>query len=363
MKTELQQNREARNEYARMARNLLEQDTGSRFTAAHQASYDRYVAQIERLDDEIKVLERAREGLADERVQDAIDTAYRERRAPRDPLMDTFLRNGEIGFTAEQQLAIRNTMSTTTGSQGGFTVPTEVATRFADILKDYSSVRRAAEVITANTGGPFGWPISDGSAETGEVLAENAAASALDPSFATASLQTWRFSSKIFTCPVELFQDSNLDIEGYILNRAASRIGRIQNTLYTTGNGAGTPTGFSAAAAVGKIGQTGETITIIHDDIVDLSGSVDPAYRLKGAVFMTSDAGRKVLLKLKDSQARPLYLPSALGEQESIAGYPLLVNNDIAVPAANARSLFFGSFESGYKIVRFIAGVHFQIHG
>jgi HK97 family phage major capsid protein len=342
--------REAKNEYGRLARNLLDQNPGRRFTAANQTKYDGYIDSIERLNTQITAAERALEGRADETVQDAIDAVYSWRRAPRDELTDTFIRKGMDGFTDDQRRAIRNTMSTTTGSQGGFSVPTLVANRFADILKDYSAVRRTAEVITTETGGPFGWPISDGSAETAELVAENATATGLDPSFATVPLVTWKYSSKTIAVPFELMQDSNLDIENYVLDRFAARIGRLQNTHFSVGTGTGQPTGFSAAAAVGKTGTTGQTLTVIHDDLIDLTGAVDPAYRAKGAVFMTSDAGRKVLLKLKDSQARPLYLPNALGEPESVMGYELVTNNDVAVPAANARSLFFGSWRVGYKV-------------
>ena len=344
---------EAKNEYGRMARNLIDQNPGKMWTAGHQAQYDDYVASAERLGDQITALERARDGYADANVQDAIDTAYRERRAPRDPLMDTFLRQGMNGFSDEQQLAIRNTMSTTTGSQGGFTVPSEVATRFSDILKDYSAVRATAEVITMKTGSVFGWPISDGSAEVGERLAENATATASDPSFSSASLQTWKYSSKIFTVPVELLQDSNLDLEGYILNRAAARIGRIQNTDFTLGTSGGQPTGFSAAASTGKVGLTGQTTSIIYDDLVDLIGSVDPAYRKKpGTCFMLSDAAWKIIRKLKDTtNARPLFLPADGIQPETLMGYPVQVNPDCAVMAANARSVFFGNWNVGYKVL------------
>ena len=213
----LRQLREARNANARAVLDLNNKTPGSQWTPKSQQCHDGYMATIERLDGEITAAERKRDGLADARVQDAIDAAYRERRAPtRDPLLVTFLREGESGFTADQQIAIRNTLSTTTGSQGGFTVPSLVAARFADIMKDYSPVRRSAEVITTDTGNVFGWPISDGSAETAEVLAENVTSTALDPSFATVPMQTWRYSSKFVAVPMELLQDSNLDMEGYI---------------------------------------------------------------------------------------------------------------------------------------------------
>lgn len=350
----IKQLREARNEHARQARNLMDNNPGKMWSPAHQSAYDSHIESIERLDGEITATERSRAGHADVTVQDAIDTAYRERRAPpRDELTNAFIRQGESGFTADQKLAIRNTMSTTTGSQGGFSVPSLVASRFADLMKAFSGVRRVAEVLKTATGGPYNFPSSDGTAEVGERLAENAAASSLDPSFATASLQAWKYSSKIFTVPFELLQDSMLDVEGYVLGRGAERIGRVSNTDFTTGNGTGQPTGFTGAAGSGKVGTSGQTLTVIHDDLIDLVHSVNTAYRQipQGLAFMMADTSFKVVRKLKDSSLRPLYLPSEDGTSpETILGYPVVVNDDVAAMAANAKSIFFGNWFRCYKV-------------
>lgn len=344
---------EARVEHKRLVRNLIDRNKGKAWGATQQREFDDHIAAIDRLDSDILARERTRDGQADATIQDAIDTAYRERRAPCDRLFDTFVRNGASGFTDQEILAIRNTMSTTTGSQGGFAVPTLVADRFADLLKDSSGVRRVAEVLKTATGGAFGYPTSDGTAETAELVAENASATALDPSFGTASLQAWKYSSKVFTVPFELLQDSMIDIEGYVLRRAAARIGRLSNTHFTTGTGTGQPTGFVGAAGSGKVGTTGETTSVIHDDLVDLIHSVNTAYRQTqlGLAFMTADATFKSIRKIKDATTnRPVYLPSDGVQPETLLGYPVVCNDDIAVMAANAKSIFFGNWFECYKV-------------
>jgi HK97 family phage major capsid protein len=345
--------REARIASARAIHDLHVKYPGRMWTATVQDASDSYMNAIERFDIEISAIERARAGEADATIQDAIDTAYRERRVvPREPLLDTFLRKGEGGFSDQQKLAIRNTLSTTTGSQGGFTVPSDAASRFADILKNFSGVRRVAEIFKTTTGNVFSYPTSDGTAETGERLAENATATALDPSFGSAPLQTWKYSSKIFAVPFELLSDSNIDIEAYIFSRAAARIGRITNTDFTVGTGTAQPQGFAGVAGVGKVGTTGQTLTVIHDDLVDLVHSVNTAYRqtLQGLAFQMADSSFKVVRKLKDTSGRPLYLPDDGDSPESILGYPVVVNDDVAVMAANAKSIFFGNFFIGYKV-------------
>src|SRR3546814_11673151 len=70
------------------------------------------------------------------------------------------------------------------------------------------------------------------------------------------------------------------------------------------------PNGLITAATVGKTGTTGQTLTVIYDDLVDLEHSVDPAYREGGnCSFMMADGSVKTIKKIKDSQGRPIFIP------------------------------------------------------
>src|SRR6185312_9562101 len=128
-------------------------------------------------------------------------------------------------------------------------------------------------------------------------------------------LPVYKFSSKVITVPIELLQDSVIDVEQFITARIASRLGRIQNQKFTVGAGSGSsePNGVVTAASLGKAGTTGQTTTVIYDDLVDLLHSVDPAYRNLGRCrFMLNDASLAVISKLKDSSGRPVFLPGYL---------------------------------------------------
>jgi len=58
---------------------------------------------------------------------------------------------------------------------------------------------------------------------------------------------------------------------------------------------------------------------------------------------MFSDAALKVIKKLLDSQNRPLWLPDVAGNAPAtILGYGYQINQDVAVPAASAKSIVFG---------------------
>jgi HK97 family phage major capsid protein len=127
------------------------------------------------------------------------------------------------------------------------------------------------------------------------------------------------------------------------------------NNKFTLGTGTGMPFGISPRATTGKTGITGETVTLIYDDLVDLQHSVDPAYREGGNCrFMMNDASLKVIRKLKDGQARPIFVPgyeqgNPGGMPDTLLGNPIQINQDVATMAANAISVLYGDF-SYYKI-------------
>jgi HK97 family phage major capsid protein len=330
-----------RSHLAREMRGLLAQRPGKLFGAKEQRSFDERLLQMDRLDSQLAELETP--VVADEHLDAAT--------APTG-VATAWLRGG-VRALSPAQVAVYNTLSSTSGSQGGFTVPATVSRRLIDALKDFSGVRRVAEVVVTESGGPLSLPTSDGTSEVAELLVENATATAANPSFGTATLNSFKYSSKIFTLPVELLQDSEIDIEQFVLDRAAARIGRLTNTHFTVGTGSGQPQGFVGVAAVGKTGAVGQTATFTHDDIVDLMHSVDPAYRQDprgGVAFMLSDAGLKAARKLRDTAGRPLYFPSDGSTPDRLLGYDVVVNNDVPTAAASAKTIFFGNWRQGYKV-------------
>lgn len=254
-------------------------------------------------------------------------------------LLNKYMREGE-------PLRIRNTMSTTTDSQGGHTVKTEVAGSMLNAMKAYGGMREAGTVFQTSQGNPMSWPTSDGTSEIGELVDENYSATDEDPSFGTKALPVYKYSSKVVTVPIELLQDPTVDMEAYIRGRIVTRFVRATNPHLTTGTGSGQPTGVVNAVTVGKTGTSGQTTSIIYDDVVDLEHSVDPAYRISAKCgFMFSDGTLKVIKKLKDEIGRPLWLPGLAGKASStVLGYRFTINQDMAVPAASAISMLFGDF-------------------
>lgn len=343
--------RERRNGLAIEARKLLDESKDAKWTPENQTKYDGLTGEIVDIDSRI------------EREQKLLDLAAEERIQHRDPkeknddplsdikIFDSWMRRGEKGLSAEQAAKLYNTMSTTTGSEGGYTVPTTVASELIESLKLFGGMRSVAEMLTTAQGNPLSYPSTDGTAEVGELLAENTSAAALDPSFGTVALNVFKYSSKIIAVPIELLQDSSVDIEAFVRRRIVERIGRIENQHFTTGTGTGQPRGIVTASAAGKVGTTGQTLTVIYDDLVDLLESVDEAYQLGGTTqFMFAQTVRGLLRKLKDTAGRPIWTPGyeagiTAGAPDLLLGKGVVINNDMPVPAANAKSIIYGDMK------------------
>ena len=351
----IQSLREERTAKAREYRNILDNNSGP-LSDEVKTKLDELEAGITGIEDRITREQRVLD-LEAEKV--AVEAVAERTKTPTKDLFSKWLRNGDRGMTSDDWQAIRNTMSTTTAGEGGYTVATEVATYVMDAMKAFGGMRQVATILRTDQGNPMTWPTSDGTTEVGEILAENASATDLDVSFNTKNLPVYKYSSKVVTVPIELLQDSNVDIEAFVRARIAQRLGRITNTHFTTGDGSSKPTGIIAAASVGKTGASGQTTTVTYADLVDLEHSVDPAYRVN-CKWMFHDSTLKAIKKLLDSQNRPLWLPGiSVKEPDTILGYTYQINQDVATMAATAKSIAFGDF-SKYVIRDVMAMTYYR---
>lgn len=319
--------------------------------AVDQPIYDAGIAQVEHIDAQIARIETvnalAVEASQTEQIAERSERVARDHNNPYAAVYAKWLRGGDKALTAEDHAVIRNTMSTTTGSEGGYTVPTEVAGTVLDALKAFGGMRAGATTLVTASGNPMSYPTSDGTSEVGEIVAENGVAADADLTFGTKDLPVYKYSSKVVTVPIELLMDSTVDVEAFVAARLVTRLGRITNTHFTTGTGSSQPNGLITASGTGKTGASGQTLTVTYDDLVDLVHSVDPAYRDGGACqFMMNDSSVKIIKKLKDGEGRPVFLPAydlaANGKLDQVLGYSIIVNQSVAAMAANAKSIAFG---------------------
>jgi HK97 family phage major capsid protein len=260
-----------------------------------------------------------------------------------------------------------------TGASGGYIVPPQFLQQLVEAQLAYGGMRQISTIIntSAQGGADLPVPTDNDTAQAGAILSEAGALPAQDiGAFAQTVLHSYMYTSKLVKVSIQLMQDAFFPMEPYLAVKLAIRLARIQNTHFTVGTGAAQPNGVITAATLGKTGLSGQTLTVIYDDLVDLIHSVDPAYRvgtpgvprqlyvgngvpMPRPCFMFHDSTLKILRKLKDTQGHTLWAPPGMvypgfaGQApDTILGYPYIVNNDVPVMAANAKSILFGDFSN-----------------
>ncbi|RJT26913.1 phage major capsid protein [Buttiauxella izardii] len=269
-----------------------------------------------------------------------------ERRAA---AFDRLLRHGFSELTSEERQAVKElrAQGTTPDDKGGYTVPTQMRNTIIDSMKVYGGIASVAQILNTSNGQDISWSTSDGTAEEGELLAENAAASEGDVTFGTAILGAKKLSSKIIRVSNELLQDSGVDIEAYLAGRIAQRIGRGEAKYLVQGTGAGTPQQPKGLAA-SVTGTTSSSAAAAFNwkDMNALIHSLDPAYR-GGPSFRWAfnDATLANIEQMEDTQGRPLWLPDITGgTPATVLGIPYVIDQAIENAAASKKFIYLGDF-------------------
>lgn len=258
---------------------------------------------------------------------------------------------------AEQRQWEYRAQGIATGGAGAFTVPDELMRSLEIALLTFGGMRQRSTIIRTGTGAPLPFPTVNDTSQVGVILAENTAVANQDVTFAQLVLDAYKYSSKQVLVSAELLQDSSVDIGGMLGNLLGTRIGRIQNTHFTTGTGTAQPNGIITASATGFTAPNADAqvTTWKYTSIVELEHSVDPAYR-PNAAFMMADSSIKKTKLILDTTGRPLWAAGIAGSApDTLMGYPLVINQDIAAMAANAKSVVFGDL-SAY-LVRDVLGI------
>lgn len=329
-------------------------------------TFSRALTDVERLSQDIETEERI--GRLDKVMTGATDLPAPTRAASDEDAQyakafDAYMRNGINGLEVEQRQMLMKAANpfdiraqgTTSGSVGGYLIPTETLNRMTETLKAFGGIMGVANVLNTGSGNPINWPSNDDTANVGAILTENTQITAQDLAFGQKTLGAYTYTSKLILVSWQLLQDQVFNLDGFIARKVGERIGRALSAHLASGSGSGQPEGLFTNATTGKTGTTGQTTSVIYDDLIDLIHSVDPAYRTKGR-FVMADSSLKVIRKLKDSQNRPLWEPSVqTGVPDNLLAYPVTIDQGAPTMAASAKSIGFGDINAGY-IVRQVAG-------
>ena len=111
----------------------------------------------------------------------------------------------------------------------------------------------------------------------------------------------------------ELVQDAAFDITAFVAEKAGQEV--------AIAHGAVAGPAIAAAATVGK---QGAAVAPVYADLVDLIYSVKQQYRrAPKRGFIMNDATMGGVMKLLDSQNRPIFIPGDLTRPDTILGFPV----------------------------------------
>ena len=223
-------------------------------------------------------------------------------------------------------------------------------------MRRFNSVYSVAEVYRTADGNNYRVPTMDDTDNKAVILGEGQPTTGQGVAFGSVVLTAYKYSTKAVAVSLEMLQDAVFNVESYVERALTERVGRATAEHFTKGTGTNEPRGIVLDSQ--RLAETiGATTPITYDMIVDLTMSVDPAYRGMGmASFMCNSATLGTLMKIKDGDGRPIFqiTPGYTGTISEplgrILGWPVVVNDEMDSQATSgAVFLLFGDL-SAYKV-------------
>ena len=192
------------------------------------------------------------------------------------------------------------------------------------------------------------------------VFAQGSAIGESDPTFQQfITLNAYKYAFLVQVSR-EMIEDSGVDLLGFLSRQTGISIGVAVNKALTTGTDSTMPNGIAVAAGSGITGGTGVSGAFTADNLIDLSYSVNSAYRrMPGTGWQMAATSLAATRKLKDTVGQYLFQPSLqAGQPDTLLGYPIYENPDLAAAGTGAKSVLFGHLPSYY--VRMAGPIRFD---
>ena len=267
------------------------------------------------------------------------------------------LRKDYRRMRAELMHGEQRALSINTDTAGAYTIPDGFIPNLEKALLWFGGMRQVARIMRTTGGELISMPTANDTGNVGARIQENTAVSEQDITFGAIQLRAHKYTSRLVRVPVELLQDSAFDIASELGTMLGERIGRIQNTEFTTGTGNTMPLGIAQAAAAGVTAAGASDITA--DEIIGMVHALDPAYRAQGPGWMMRDSTVRYVRRLKDGFGNYLWQPGLVaGVPDMLLGYRITINSDIAAIATGARTILFGLFSK--YIIRDVAEIRMR---
>jgi HK97 family phage major capsid protein len=280
--------------------------------------------------------------------------------SPHKKAFAAYLRSGDDGglrgLTVEEKA-----MSTAVAADGGYLVDPQTASEIVGVLRNASSIRSIANVVTVEATA-FDVLVDHSDVGAGWASETGDRAETDTPRVERISIPLHELSA-LPKASQRLLDDSAFDVEGWLAQRIADKFSRAEASAFISGDGADKPTGFLSYPKIdneifawGSLGYvpTGSDGDFSGSDpadaVVDLVYALGARYRANASFVMNSKTAGAVR-KMKDADGRFLWSDGLqAGEPARLMGYPVLIAEDMPDIAPDAFAIAFGDFRAGYTV-------------
>ena len=310
-----------------MAKAFLEshRDKDGMVSAEDSAIYDRMEEKVVALGKEIERLERQRN--IDDELNQTIDTALKVNPGAGSTRPDTKTGRASDAYTKAFWQAFRgkgniqevkDTLTIGSDPEGGYLVPDEYEHTLVAALQEENFFRSLAHIIRTSSG-DHTIPVV---ASHGEAawMEEGSAYPESDDTFSQVNLGAHKLGTAIRVSE-ELMNDSVFDLESYITQEFARRIGTKEEEAFLVGDGQHKPMGVFQGA---EVGVTAGKTAITFDDMMDLY---------------------QAIRKLKDNNGNYIWQPSVqVGQPDRILSLPYRTSSFVPELAAGNKAIALGDY-------------------
>ena len=248
-----------------------------------------------------------------------------------------------------------------TGSIASGVPVTTANTVYQLMTAGIAAFRMPTTKITTDGGETMYFPRVNAHGIGTQVIAQGTAIGGTDPTFARMQLDAYKYG-QLVQVSSETIADNGFDVLGFLAGNMARAVAQVIDADLVVGTGSGEPNGMMVTGntgAAGTIATGGSLITPTYENLVDVVYGINDQYRQSPAcAWLMRDATAAILRKLRDGAGgtvgQPLwqmspYLGLRTGEPDTVLGYPVYVDANVASCASNARIMAFGDWNAYYQ--------------
>ena len=294
---------------------------------------------------------------ANEKADDA------EARAKKEAFV-SFLRAG--GDTRSLSAEHVKALSTDNLASGGYLVAPQMLGIIVGRMFETSPMRQMANVVTTSNKS-IEVVLDDDEADGGWAGENDTVAESNTPQVGLIEIT----AKKVYSYPKvsnEMLADAEVDIEAWLTNKIADKLGRLENTAFLTGNGVKAPRGILTYNAWGSAGVyernkleqivNGSTSAPTEAGLIALMGSLKEVYQPRAQLMMKRGTFIEYLKLSGTNVFRFFNLQPSSGNQGQVLGpsislleKPVRLADDMPVIGSNALGVAYGDFSVGYTVV------------